>query len=225
MGVLCHHPDHLRGKEHIWIFLDTLRSTGHQHFIHVRRWRNMAEWRPCEISTIDTHYSNSFTYRLEITSKAIVYGLFFGRNGFQWRNHLPKRFQKVDPVPYQSNPKGPHALSLVNSVHSRSSTNNEKSQPPPVTETAPPAPDPDEAPAHAPFFRSYYNRLDAVVVISYWIDFTFMLVGVREVYIFKAISTLRPLRLLSLTEGTSVGCPFTHYARFSFWVTNEWAFL
>lgn len=91
-------------------------------------------------------------------------------------------------------------------------------------ETAPPAPDPDETPAHAPFFRSYYNRLDGIVVISYWIDFTFMMVGIQEVYIFKAISTLRPLRLLSLTEGTSVGYSFRYYAMFSFGVTN-WAFL
>ncbi|KAF9393527.1 calcium channel protein [Podila verticillata] len=153
-----------------------------------------------------THYvllAINILYTLEIASKAIVYGLFFDRNGFQWRNHIPKRFQKVDPVPYQTNTKGPHPLSLVNSVHSRSSTNNEKLQPPPVMETAPPAPDPDETPAHAPFFRSYYNRLDGIVVLSYWIDFTFMMVGIQEVYIFKAISTLRPLRLLSLTEGTS----------------------
>ena len=62
------------------------------------------------------------------------------------------------------------------------------------------------SPAHAPFFRSYYNRLDGIVVISYWIDFTFMMTGVERVYIFKAISALRPLRLLSLTEGTSVSC-------------------
>lgn len=60
-------------------------------------------------------------------------------------------------------------------------------------------------PAHAPFFSSYYNRLDGIVVLSYWVDFAFMMVGIQDVYIFKAISALRPLRLLTLTEGTSVG--------------------
>ncbi|KAH7056681.1 Ion transport protein-domain-containing protein [Linnemannia elongata] len=58
-------------------------------------------------------------------------------------------------------------------------------------------------PAHAPFFSSYYNRLDGIVVLSYWVDFAFMMVGIQDVYIFKAISALRPLRLLTLTEGTS----------------------
>jgi len=59
-------------------------------------------------------------------------------------------------------------------------------------------------PAHAPFFSSYYNRLDALAMVGYWIDLAFMLIGIRDVYVFKAISALRPLRLLSLTEGTSV---------------------
>ncbi|KAF9167992.1 calcium channel protein [Actinomortierella ambigua] len=47
------------------------------------------------------------------------------------------------------------------------------------------------------------QTLDLVVVISYWIDFAFMMTGVREIYVFKAISALRPFRLLSLTEGTA----------------------
>ncbi|KAF9327881.1 calcium channel protein [Podila minutissima] len=158
-----------------------------------------------------THYALlavNIIYTLEIISKAIVYGLFFDKYGFQWRKHLPNWLQKAVPasLTYQSNPKGPHALSHVNSMQSRSSTNNEKlPHPPPVVNEPIPssAQDPDETPAHAPFFRSYYNRLDAVVVVSYWIDFTFMMAGIRGVYIFKAISALRPLRLLSLTEGTS----------------------
>lgn len=41
-------------------------------------------------------------------------------------------------------------------------------------------------------------------MVSYWIDLAFMLIGIRDVYVFKAISALRPIRLLSLTEGTSV---------------------
>lgn len=148
-----------------------------------------------------------------------MYGLFFDKYGFQWRKHLPNWLQKAVPasLTYQSNPKGPHALSHVNSMQSRSSTNNEKlPHPPPVVNEPIPssAQDPDETPAHAPFFRSYYNRLDAVVVVSYWIDFTFMMAGIRGVYIFKAISALRPLRLLSLTEGTSVSYSLTNAAKF-----------
>lgn len=108
-----------------------------------------------------------------------------------------------------------HPLSRVNSVRSRESifeksgthlqgtmatsiqgdTGNE--QPAKAVEE-------ETAPAHAPFFSSYYNRLDGVVVLSYWVDFAFMMVGIQDVYIFKAISALRPLRLLTLTEGTSV---------------------
>ncbi|KAK3812489.1 MAG: Ion transport protein-domain-containing protein [Linnemannia elongata] len=61
----------------------------------------------------------------------------------------------------------------------------------------------ETAQAHAPFFSSYYNRLDGIVVMSYWVDFAFMMVGIQDVYIFKALSALRPLRLLTLTEGTS----------------------
>lgn len=111
-----------------------------------------------------------------------------------------------------------HSLSRVNSIRSRDST-FEKSgvhlqgsvaapiqgdigneQPATAVEEEETAP-----PAHAPFFRSYYNRLDCIVVMSYWVDFAFMMVGIEGIYIFKAISALRPLRLLTLTEGTSVG--------------------
>ncbi|KAG0308192.1 calcium channel protein [Dissophora globulifera] len=105
-----------------------------------------------------------------------------------------------------------HSLSRVNSAQSRHS-NSEKlhaqtNHPSLVANEAAGTPhlETDTRPAHAPFFRSYYNRLDGIVVVSYWIDFVLMLTGVQsryEIYIFKAISALRPLRLLSLTEGTS----------------------
>lgn len=73
----------------------------------------------------------------------------------------------------------------------------------------------ETAQAHAPFFSSYYNRLDGIVVMSYWVDFAFMMVGIQDVYIFKALSALRPLRLLTLTEGTSVS--FSHTKRLWLW--------
>ncbi|KAF9551224.1 calcium channel protein [Mortierella hygrophila] len=173
-----------------------------------------------------THYgllAINILYTLEIISKAIVYGLFFDRNGFQWRKKFPnwKWVQWIiDAIPSNktvpSSTHRPHnSLSRVNSVRSRESTfeksgvhvqgtavttiqgetGNEQPGTAAEEETAPPA--------HAPFFSSYYNRLDGVVVMSYWVDFTFMMVGIQDVYLFKAISALRPLRLLTLTEGTS----------------------
>ncbi|KAI1319626.1 calcium channel protein [Mortierella claussenii] len=166
-----------------------------------------------------THYgllAINILYTLEIAAKAIVYGLFFDRNGFQWRKRLPKGILQFSHSVKSSRPvpsdKYLHSLPRVNSTHSRSSA-FEKSHL--QTDLVLPAsPDNDETsessttdtdtrPAHAPFFRSYYNRLDGVVVVSYWIDFAFMMTGVERAYVFKAISALRPLRLLSLTEGTS----------------------
>ncbi|KAF9927349.1 calcium channel protein [Linnemannia zychae] len=173
-----------------------------------------------------THYGLfviNIIYTLEIISKAIVYGLFFDRNGFQWRKKLPtwKWVQQIaDIVPSsKSVPSTPRHVrkppSRTNSIHSQETT-FEKSKGhsledigTPLGNTVNEQPGPtvveDEhvLPAHVPFFRSYYNRLDGVVVMSYWIDFAFMMVGIQDVYIFKAISALRPLRLLTLTEGTS----------------------
>ncbi|KAG0376923.1 calcium channel protein [Mortierella sp. AD032] len=174
-----------------------------------------------------THYgllAVNALYTLEIISKAIVYGLFFDRNGFQWRKRFPqwKWVQRtINAIP--SNKTIPssvhhphHPLSRVNSARSRESTFEKSGGQFPGDMTTPMLGDtgngqPGAAaveeentpPAHAPFFSSYYNRLDGIVVMSYWIDFAFMMVGIQDVYIFKAISALRPLRLLTLTEGTS----------------------
>ncbi|KAF9099060.1 calcium channel protein [Mortierella sp. AD031] len=176
-----------------------------------------------------THYGllaiNTF-YTLEIISKAIVYGLFFDRDGFQWRKKLPswKWVQWIaNAVPSNKTVPSshhhthhPHSLSRINSVRSRTSTSEKTGghfqdnmstlMLGDMGNGIPAAPAVEEdlaPPAHAPFFRSNYNRLDGIVVMSYWVDFAFMMVGIQEVYIFKAISALRPLRLLTLTEGTS----------------------
>ncbi|KAF9174751.1 calcium channel protein, partial [Mortierella sp. AD010] len=157
-----------------------------------------------------THYGLlviNILYTLEIIAKSIVYGLFFDRNGFQWRKMIPKSIQKFFTSTFSTKTttsvKVSHSLSRVNSVstnekhHTQITTQDTHEAPEmPITDT-------DIKPAHAPFFRSYYNRLDAVVVVCYWVDFTLMMTGVQGLYIFKAISSLRPLRLLSLTEGTS----------------------
>ncbi|KAF9913802.1 calcium channel protein, partial [Lobosporangium transversale] len=173
-----------------------------------------------------THYgllAVNILYTLEIMAKAIVYGFIFDRNGFQWKRWVPKRIHhffisekrasmKPKPVVLEKHEHA-HSLARTNSVLSQASTlEKSKAQTNQATaaltaeekiESSGSNFETDAQPAHAPFFRSYYNRLDGVVVISYWIDFAFMMTGVQKVYIFKAISALRPLRLLSLTEGTS----------------------
>ncbi|KAJ5938084.1 hypothetical protein N7454_004426 [Penicillium verhagenii] len=61
--------------------------------------------------------------------------------------------------------------------------------------------------AHRAFLRHSFNRLDFVAVIAYWVSFVLSLHGLEaahQLYIFRMLSCLRILRLLSLTNGTSV---------------------
>ncbi|CAG8794397.1 380_t:CDS:2, partial [Dentiscutata erythropus] len=53
------------------------------------------------------------------------------------------------------------------------------------------------------FLRHSFNRIDLVAVICYWIDLVITNFGVSHVYVFKALSTLRSLRLLTVTSGGS----------------------
>jgi hypothetical protein len=55
--------------------------------------------------------------------------------------------------------------------------------------------------ANTAFLRHSFNRIDLLAVISYWIDLLITLVGVQHFFLFKAISTLRSLRLLAITSG------------------------
>lgn len=62
--------------------------------------------------------------------------------------------------------------------------------------------------AHRAFLRHSFNRLDFVAVVSYWVSFLLALSGVelrQHIYVFRMLSCLRILRLLALTNGTSVG--------------------
>lgn len=72
---------------------------------------------------------------------------------------------------------------------------------------------PDERQSHRirlakrAFLRHSFNRLDFVAVVSYWIAFAMSVSGFEEqkhIHVFRMMSCLRILRLLSLTSGTSM---------------------
>ena len=61
--------------------------------------------------------------------------------------------------------------------------------------------------ARRAFLRHSFNRLDFLAVVSYWISLCLALTGIergRHLYIFRMLSCLRILRLMALTEGTTV---------------------
>lgn len=58
--------------------------------------------------------------------------------------------------------------------------------------------------AHRAFLRHSFNRLDFVAVVSFWIYFFLSLNGVEAHRLFRMLSCLRILRLLAVTNGTSV---------------------
>ena len=65
--------------------------------------------------------------------------------------------------------------------------------------------------AYRAFLRHSFNRLDFVAVVAYWVSFFLSLQGLEtthQLYIFRMLSCLRILRLLALTNGTSVRTSF-----------------
>ena len=61
--------------------------------------------------------------------------------------------------------------------------------------------------ARRAFLRHSFNRLDFLAVISYWVSFALAVSRIESsshFYLFRMLSCLRILRLLSLTTGTSV---------------------
>ena len=61
--------------------------------------------------------------------------------------------------------------------------------------------------ARRAFLRHGFNRLDFVAVVSFWIATILSMIMVeqdRHIYVFQMLSCLRILRLLGLTQGTSV---------------------
>ncbi|ATY63219.1 calcium channel subunit Cch1 [Cordyceps militaris] len=61
--------------------------------------------------------------------------------------------------------------------------------------------------ARRAFLRHSFNRLDFIAVVSFWTTFILGITGLEShhhLYIFKMLSCLRILRLLSLTHGTAI---------------------
>ncbi|KAL4894036.1 Ion transport protein-domain-containing protein [Aspergillus ambiguus] len=61
--------------------------------------------------------------------------------------------------------------------------------------------------AYRAFLRHSFNRLDFVAVVAYWVSFFLGIIGVEtheQLYVFRMLSCLRILRLLNLTNGTSI---------------------
>lgn len=61
--------------------------------------------------------------------------------------------------------------------------------------------------ARRAFLRHSFNRLDLIAVLSFWVTFILGITGLESrhhLYIFKMLSCLRILRLLSLTHGTAI---------------------
>lgn len=61
--------------------------------------------------------------------------------------------------------------------------------------------------ARRAFLRHSFNRIDFVAVMSYWVMFVLSILGLEvehHLYVFRMMSCLRILRLLSLTNGTAI---------------------
>ncbi|QIX02069.1 hypothetical protein AMS68_007586 [Peltaster fructicola] len=61
--------------------------------------------------------------------------------------------------------------------------------------------------AHRAFLRHSFNRLDFLAVISFWISISLGAAGIestKHIWVFRMMSCLRILRLLRITNGTSV---------------------
>lgn len=57
---------------------------------------------------------------------------------------------------------------------------------------------------HRAYLNSFGNVLDAISMLSYWVDFVFMIYGYHYISLFKSLGALRPIHLLSILPGTAV---------------------
>ncbi|KAI9495474.1 Ion transport protein-domain-containing protein [Zychaea mexicana] len=56
---------------------------------------------------------------------------------------------------------------------------------------------------HRAYYHGFANTIDFISIMSYWIDFGLMIHHYPYCSIFKALSAMRPLRLLSIFRGTA----------------------
>lgn len=77
--------------------------------------------------------------------------------------------------------------------------------------------------ARRAFLRHGFNRLDFISVVAFWISFVLAVFGLEKqyhLYVFKMLSSLRIIRLLAITHGTSV-CTYRHSTIvYPPWLTN-----
>lgn len=69
--------------------------------------------------------------------------------------------------------------------------------------------------ARRAFLRHGFNRMDFLAVVSFWISFVLSITGLEKehhLWIFRMLSCLRIVRLLALTNGTSVSPLLLSYA-------------
>ena len=151
-------------------------------------------------------------YSLELMAKIIVSGLIKNAEEYStvdWdlgfkRAIIDKTFNMFTPHRSQStskravaNPTGPHPslLKSFTGMQLQSDQPGDSRQQQRVRL------------ARRAFLRHSFNRLDLVAVVSFWISFVLaqaLVEGHRHIYVFRMLSCLRILRLLSLTTGTSV---------------------
>lgn len=67
--------------------------------------------------------------------------------------------------------------------------------------------------ARRAFLRHSFNRLDFLAVVAYWVSFILSIFSIessQRLFVFRMLSSLRILRLLALTSGTTVSLSYVH---------------
>ncbi|KAG0223145.1 calcium channel protein [Mortierella sp. GBA43] len=166
-------------------------------------------------------------YTLEILARVIVSGLaiypkdgekirkFFGKKPRTDNLHdtnptiLRKRRATMTPVTPSKEPE--HLMSPTTRARATTILDFAVGRPTAITQRLPTYIEPliefkpqfVESKAQLPFLRHTFNRIDLVAVMCFWVDVGIMVAGVQGIYVFKALSAMRTLRLLNITSGSS----------------------
>ncbi|KAI5294305.1 calcium channel protein [Ascosphaera acerosa] len=164
------------------------------------------------VAALDAAFFGLFVvYTLEILMKAIVSGLIFNAEEYStldrslgWRRAVVDKFEVMFTAHRHA-----QSTSLLDPVRATQQASIIRS----FTGQAPEIPSTDPMYqqrlrlARRAFLRHSFNRLDFIAVVSYWIAFALAATNIattRHIFVFRMMSCLRILRLLSLTTGTSV---------------------